>query len=220
MLHRKLTYGLLATTSLAAVLYLTLDSGRIAQLTTTELEAPVDPSRPETQAGEGFARGIDSGDIHQLVATIQASLPTSGTEVKERLKECLEKEPLRRADAARALGRSHSPALVPLFVALLNRDPDPGVRVEAAAALEAYEASPVASLALVDALKDKELAVREHAFLSLRVHRNDTVQAALVKQLKNRSLPEDLREEVAVFLDRYYPPLDPLADPLKSPSGS
>ena len=103
---------------------------------------------------------------------------------------------------------------------LLGHDPDAQVRIEAAAALEAYDSSPAASLALVDALKDQSGAVREHALLSLRVHRNDKVQTALQQQLKKGSLPEEVREAVAVFLDRYYPPLDPLADPLKPVSGS
>jgi len=110
--------------------------------------------------------------------------------------------------------------VLPLLIALLESDKDSRVRAEAAAGLESFDAVGAASLALVAALRDTDPRVRENALLSLRMHRNDRVQAALLSQLKSGGWDALTREAVGAFLNRYYPHLDPFQDPLRPPSGS
>ena len=87
-------------------------------------------------------------------------------------------------------------------------------------ALESFDSVGAASLALVGALRDTDSGEREHALLSLRMHRNDRVQTALLSQLKSGGWDELTRKAVGVFLNRYYPHLDPFENPLKSDLGS
>jgi HEAT repeat protein len=205
---------------LASVLYLRIETQPPAAQQNRQSRGETPTPAPPASSLAGREDTGDPPDLPRLVDRIRSTNPASTTELDGALKGCLEADPLRRIGSVRSLGQVHSKTLVPLLVTLLGHDPDAQVRIEAAAVLEAYDSSPAASLALVDALKDQSGAVREHALLSLRVHRNEKVQTALQQQLKKGSLPEEVREAVAVFLDRYYPPLDPLADPLKPVSGS
>ena len=159
-----------------------------------------------------------AGNISSVVAEARASFESQDGHLDGAFECILDSDPIRRVEGVRALVAVHSNRLLPLLISLLQGDEDAGVRLEAASALENFESVPAASLALVAALKDADPGVRENALLSLRMHRNDRVQAALYAQLKHGGCEESTCQAVAVFLTRYYPQLDPFDDLLKRAS--
>jgi hypothetical protein len=160
----------------------------------------------------------NAADISRIVAEARESVGVQEAQFDGAFELILDPDPNRRVEGVRALGSAHLNKLLPLFLALLQGDVNPGVRAESASALENFESVPAASLSLVAALNDTDPGVRENALLSLRMHRNDRVQSALQAQLKKGVYEESTHQAVAVFLSRYYPHLDPFDDLLKRAS--
>ncbi len=124
-----------------------------------------------------------------------------------------------RTESVRALGQRRDLKMVPLLSAILSGDASQPVRIEAAGALEFFDTEPTASLALVRALADADASVRENALLSLRAHRSDRVQQALLSSMRSGGVHVETREAVAAFLNRYYVHVDPFEDPFRLGAG-
>ena len=154
------------------------------------------------------------------VEQMQRSLFESGVLTVKELEDWGSVDAEIRAEAVRSLGMKADLRGLGVLVEFLGSDTDARVRVQAAGVLEFFNTEPMASLALVRALSDRDASVRDHALLSLRAHRNDRVQKALLLTLKNGSLPKENRDAVAAFLDRYYVHLDPFENPFRSADGS
>jgi len=129
-------------------------------------------------------------------------------------KDLLDGDEEQRAEAVRELGFLDDRRWVPVVIAVLSSEPQAAVRAAAAAALANDPASPTAAHALTTALTDRDSDVREDALLSLKAIRNQTVETDLRQLLTAEQLDADTDREVRLFLDRYYPHLDPLVDPL------
>jgi hypothetical protein len=170
------------------------------------LPAPGAPVTPETEST------WRSAHLTRLVDDVRTGGGGHLAELEGAFQGILDANPHRRLEGVRSLALVPSNKLFPILSALLERDEDPQVRAESAAALEGFDSVPAASLALVAALRDADPGVREHALLSLRMHRNDRVQSALLAQLKTGGFEQSTGQAVAVFLTRYYPQLDPFDD--------
>ena len=119
-----------------------------------------------------------------------------------------------RAEAIRELGFLDDRRWVPVIMALLLRDTEATARAAAAAALATESDSPEAAHVLTAALTDPDPDVREDVLLSLKAIRNEVVQHDMQQLLAAKKLDPDTAQAVRLFLDRYYPHIDPLADPL------
>lgn len=141
-----------------------------------------------------------------------AARPIIPAEIERKLELLRSQDPEQRAAAVDDLGFSDDPAAEPYVLGSLVNDPSSAVRAAAAAALETHADSDDAARALVYALGDPAAEVREHALLSLTAIRNATVESELRNSLALGAFPADTALDVRLFLDRYYPKRDPLAD--------
>ncbi len=210
--------GALALVSLGGIFYISLGpQANLLPATLGDVQAAA--SKP-SEAPQNPELSHRSGTIAQGVSELLENGNPPAADIERALRGVLDADPLVRLDGVRTLWLAQSKKVLPLLIALLESDKDSRVRAEAAAGLESFDAVGAASLALVAALRDTDPGVRENALLSLRMHRNDRVQSALLSQLKSGGWDELTREAVGAFLNRYYPHLDPFQDPLKPASGS
>jgi hypothetical protein len=156
---------------------------------------------PETVITQPSASGV-----------VAARPPIIPAEIERKLELLRSQDPEQRAAAVDDLGFSDDPAAEPYVLGSLVNDPSSAVRAAAAAALETHGDSEDAARALVYALGDPAAEVREHALLSLTAIRNATVESELRNSLALGAFPADTALDVRLFLDRYYPKRDPLAD--------
>ncbi len=163
------------------------------------------PARP-VAVPEGHARPTPPS-----TNTTAPPLPSDSTTLNE-VDQLGSRDAEVRAAAVDNLGFSDDPAAEPYVISTLVNDPVAEVRAAAAAALETHADSPDAVRSLTAALSDPSQQVREHALLSLSAIRNTAVEAELRQRLAGGTLAHDTADAVRVFLDRYYPRRDPLAD--------
>jgi hypothetical protein len=131
-------------------------------------------------------------------------------------KNLVNTDPGRRVEAVQQVGFEGDSGLLGPILRLLETDPVAEVRAAAAAALDIHGDIPQASAALVRALRDTEQDVRDNALLSLKMHRNDTVESEMRRSLVVEGLAPETRQEIKLFLDRYYVRKDPFKDPLQN----
>lgn len=173
---------------------------------------PASSVRPEPIPGVTGSSAEPAAAQPSTRPAVSAGSPGVPSEVERKLEQLRSRDPEQRASAVDDLGFSDDPAAEPYVLGSLVNDPAAAVRAAAAAALETHADSEDAARALVYALGDPSAEVREHALLSLSAIRNATVENELRNSLSLGTLPADTALDVRLFLDRYYPKRDPLAD--------
>jgi hypothetical protein len=187
-----------------------------------------DPERRKTvEATHTPPSALQTSEKNQGISAIQESvdemvsklLPRVEKEFPQHIqawKNLVNADPGRRVEAVQQVGFEGDSGLLGPILRLLETDPVAEVRAAAAAALDIHGDIPQASAALVRALRDTEQDVRDNALLSLKMHRNDTVESEMRRSLVVEGLAPETRQEIKLFLDRYYVRKDPFKDPLQN----
>lgn len=179
--------------------------------TSTALRPDASPP-PDRPAERLVTTGQSLADmIQQLASRVARDLPA----LSRPLQNLTSADPVAREEAVLEVGFADDKGLLGPILHLLAQDPVAEVRAAAASALDIHGDIPQASLALVRALRDPDEGVREQALLSLKMHRNSIVEAEMRGSLAADNLPTETRQDIKLFLDRYYVRKDPFLDPLQ-----